>query len=134
MIEIIGVVTIVVTGATVLGIKYIDYIKTIKERELELTKDTARCALEQSKTELESKTLAISCEAKIAEILKINHYCRSLSDRLIEKRVSDHLICRKGEEVDMERLKRFYEYGYEEGHEDGFNYCKKEAVAIATKK
>lgn len=134
MIVTIVVVTIVVTGATILGIKYIDYIKTIKKCELELTKDTARCALEQSKTELESKTIAISYEAKIAEILKIDHYCRSLSDRLVEKRVSDHLICRKGEEVDMDRLKRFYEYGYEEGHEDGFNYCKKEAVAIATKK
>lgn len=81
---IVVVAIVVVIGVTtcILGIKYLDYIKSIKKCELELTKDTARCALEQSKTDLESKTLAISCEAKIAEILKINHYCRSLSDRL----------------------------------------------------
>ena len=137
MSAIIVVVLIVVIGVTtcILGIKYIDYIKNTKELELELTKDTARCALEQSKTELESKTLAISCEAKIAEILNISHYCYP-TDRLIERLVNSHLTGRKGEieEEEMAAYKKFYKYGYEDGHEDGFNDCKKEAVAIATKK
>lgn len=137
MSAIIIVVLIVVIGVTscILGIKYIDYIKHTKECELELTKDTARCALEQSKTDLEAKTLAISCEAKIAEILNISHY-NYVPDRLIESLVNSHLTDRKGkiEEEEMAIYKKFYEYGYKDGHEDGFNYCKKEAVAIATKK
>ena len=139
MSAIIVVVLIVVIGVTscILGIKYIDYIKHTKECELELTRETAKNALEQARDETEKERVRLenevrkqSLDAKMGAIIKIGHYLY-LTERSYMRMVSK-LNEKEFSELDLDnpQIVKLFKLAYEEGHEEGFNYCKKEVVNI----
>ena len=148
--EIIIGILIVTIGIVVCFITYhvIKAVENWKSQEFQLTRDTAEFALEQMKVEaerekekaddenekerirLEDEARQQSLEMKMGKIVKIESYLW-LTDRTLDRLVSKLDAERFSElNLDSKQVKDLYKLAYTEGHEDGFNGCKKTVLDI----
>lgn len=125
-------ILIVTIGAVICYISYLisNSIYSLKSKQIDFSKETAICALEQAKLDLSNKAIK-------ADILAIDHrYSCGLIDSQAETRLAMLKDSRVFKDYDFTNRQFIviYKQGYEDGYRKAYEDCKTEIISKITEK